>query len=194
MRPPTPRRSIALGAVLVLVGLAGILLAFGPAQFADRLSGRVEAVGTVQWGISADAQSGDEQIADGQYGAWKVDYEIDGSPHTGLLLGTYRAGQQVRVSAPEDGSIYALLHPGVSTPVKVLSWFLVPLSLAAGAVGVWSAARGIRQRDETARAEARAQLARRYPQLYPPQPTPAAAPTPPPPPRPANDFYAPYDI
>lgn len=193
--------AIRLGALLLVVAVAGLVLGFGPARFGDRLSGRVDAPGVVQWGIAQDAVSADERIPDDTFGAWKVDYEIDGRDHTGIILGTYREGQQIIVSAPSDGSIYALLHEGVSAPVKVLSWILTPLSAIATVAGIWYLVVGVRRRDELARAEAREQLARRYPQLFPlPMPQPSPPPAEPEEPRPGDDppprhdFFAPYDI
>lgn len=208
------RQRIQLGIVLMLVGVAGMILAFGPAKFADRLAGRVDAPGTVQWGVSRDAVSPDDRIDDGAYGLWKVDYEIDGAGHTGILIGQYREGQKVMVSAPSDGSIYAILHEAPPTAVKILSWLLVPAALAAIVVGIWQFSRGLRIRDALAKQEAREQLSRRYPHLFPPAPLlagaagdrppepaqpPAAEPQLPPslePQRPGNkpDFYAPYDL
>lgn len=202
-----------LGALLAVIGLAGLFFSFGPASFGDQLSGRVDAVGTVQWGLSRDAVSADDSIADDEYGIWKVDYEIDGSSHTGMIIGSYHSGQQITVSAPSDGSIYGLLREAVPTSVKVLTWFLVPLSIITLVAGLWFAGKGIRRTDATARAEALEALSRRHPNLFPPPQLQPAAP----PPQPAGppvvapvdlppvgrvsrpqpnqpDFYAPYDI
>lgn len=159
-----------LGILLILLGVAGIIVSFGPLQFGDRLSGRVEAEGTVQWGVYVDATSPGDTVADGEYGAWKVDYEIDGSAHTGVIVGAYFEGQQIIVSAPADGSIYAILREGTSTGLKILSWFVLPLSLALAAVGSWWLVRGLRAADARNREVARQQLARLYPQLFPPAP------------------------
>lgn len=202
------------GLVLAVIGLAGLFFSFGPASFGDQLSGRVDVVGTVQWGLSRDAISADDSIADDEYGLWKVDYEIDGSAHTGMIIGSYHSGQQISVSAPGDGSIYGLLRESVPTSVKVLSWFLVPLSIATLVAGLWFGGKGIRRGDAEARAEALESLSRRHPNLFPPPQAfapPQAQLAPPPPPQVTADtlppvgrqpqqqsgkpnFYAPYDI
>lgn len=167
-----------LGVLLILLGVAGIIVGFGPLQFGDRLSGRVEAEGTVQWGVQVDATSPDDAVYDGEYGAWKVDYEIDGSGHTGVIIGEYYEGEQIIVSAPADGSIYAILREGTPTGLKVLSWFVIPVSLALVIVGSWWLTRGLRAADARNREVARQQLARRYPHLFPPAASapPASAP------------------
>lgn len=156
-----------LGILLIVLGAAGVIVAFGPLQFGDRIAGRVEAAGTVQWGLHVEATSPDDEVADGEYGAWKVDYEIDGSSHTGVIIGEYFEGQQLVISAPSDGSIYSVLHEGTSTGLKILSWFVIPLALAAAVIGGWWTARGLRAADARNREVARQQLARLYPHLFP---------------------------
>lgn len=209
------RWRISLGIVLIALGVAGVIVGFGPLQFGDRLSGRVEADGVVQWGVPLEATSPSETVADGEYGAWKVDYEIDGSGHTGVIIGEYSAGQQIVVSAPPDGSVYATLHEGTPIGLKVLSWLLLPASLLVLAFGGWWLAGGLRAQDARNREIARQQLARMYPSLFPPAPVgppPPVGPTPivgpppavgPPPVGPSSeherpakhpDFFAPYDI
>lgn len=157
---------IRIGAVLLLLATAGVLFLFGPASFADRFSGRVDADGTVQWGLSVDSVAGDVPIVDGEYGAWKVDYEIAGSMHTGMILGSYYEGQRIVVSAPGDGSFYSILREGTPTSVKVLGWLVAPVTLAATVLGTWWLVLGVRERDAQNREEARRQLARLYPNLF----------------------------
>lgn len=198
---------IRLGWLLLLLGIAGIILCFGPLRFGDRLSGRVETEGTVQWGVAVEATSDEDVVADGEYGAWKVDYEIDGSGHTGMIIGEYHAGQQITIAAPPDGSIYSMLHKGTPTGLRVLSWFLMPLTLTALGVGGWWIARGMRAQDAHTREVARQQLTRLYPQMFPPpqsvpqyaprsEPRPGADPTAGEVRRRGDgpDFFAPYDL
>lgn len=201
-------RTIRLGFVLAIVGILGMLIAFGPARFADRISGRVDVEGVVQWGVTVDARGPGDTIEDGERGVWKVDYEIDGQGHTGAILGRYREGQKITLSAPSDGSFEVLLHEATPTPVKVLSWFLALGSLIALTAGAWLLVSGLRHRTRAVSAEAIAQQARRYPHLYP-QPT-AQRPEPPeqsgerhpsaqreqnePPSSSRTDFFGPYDL
>lgn len=165
----TDRWRIGLGGLLILLGMAGLLLGFGPLQFADRFTGRVEAAGVVQWGLDVEATSPEDTIDDGEYGAWKVDYLIDGSNHTGVIVGEYRAGQRIVVSAPADGSIYSPLREGTPTGLKVLSWLVVPGSLVLIGFGGRWLTRGMRSVDVRNREVARRQLALRYPQLFGPE-------------------------
>ncbi|MFV0533266.1 MAG: hypothetical protein ACK5MR_06405 [Cumulibacter sp.] len=158
---------IRCGILLLLLGVAGLVFSFGPLNFADRLSSRVDAQGVVQWGISPDALSADDQIADGEYGAWKVDYQIDGVWHTGVIVGNYSGGESIVVSAPADGSFYSPLREGTPTGLRVLSWFVLPLSVVAMVIGGWWLATGMRAQDARNRELARQQLARRFPGMFP---------------------------
>ncbi|WP_134321914.1 hypothetical protein [Cumulibacter soli] len=158
---------IRFGILLLVLGVGGLVLSFGPLNFADRLSSRVDADGVVQWGVSPDALSAEDTVADGEYGAWKVDYQIDGTWHTGVILGSYSGGQSIVVSAPEDGSFYSPLREGTPTGLRVLSWFVLPMSAVVIVIGVWWVATGMRAQDARNREMARQQLARRFPGMFP---------------------------
>ncbi|QHB99777.1 hypothetical protein EK0264_05455 [Epidermidibacterium keratini] len=162
--PPLPGRSarsrLWIGSSLVLVALLLGFLALVPLNFLHRIADRVDVTGTVKegYGMNLDNETAFE-IDDGEFGFWKVDYEIDGTPHTGLMRGSFSSGQTVEVSVPGDGSIYSFLSLADPVWVKILSWLSALAAVAALVIGVMCLVTGARQASRQAQARANAQIA-----------------------------------
>lgn len=212
----TARARLWIGGVLALAGVLLVFLALVPLNFLHRISDRVDVTGTVREGYTMNLNDESAfEVDDGEYGFWKVDYEIDGTPHTGLLRGSYSTGQTVEISAPGDGSIYSFLAEADPVGVKILSWLSALGALAALVIGILCLLSGTREMSRRARDRANAQIAastgipldelearqarpKRQTSTPPADPTPqwqrARRKSPPPDPKASEMFHRPYDL
>jgi len=207
----TPSTLVRWGSGALGLGLALVVLATLAFGFFSRLDGNVEVTGTIENGYSLEQATADEKQASG-YGLYEVTYQIDGADHVGYILGSFAVGDQIRISAPADGSPYQRLALADGLASKILSWVFMLVGVVLTLAGAFWLTRGVVARNARIRAEVNLAYGLPAPGTArsstspadPPRPAAPAPPTgqvasPPPPPDdgshpPKGFFTRPYDI